>query len=312
MVNLFYQLSPKLLLLEGMLEIKDLSSIVERYSEEFESQIAGVKLSADLVISDNSPALMGVINLSPDSWYRESVCLSVDAAVQRGQVLCSQGASLVDVGAESSLDQAELVSEEAQKKRLLPVIEQLSSAGIVVSTETYNLNVAESCLAAGAKVLNITGTDENEEMYRLAADHDAAVIICYVAGKNVRDVNEIPIDEDPIPRMNNFFSREIDLANSCGLMKGFIDPGLGFYYSNLKDSEMRIRHQMKTFLNSFRLRKLGWPVCNALPHAFECFGEEVRSAEPFFAVLASLGKTDLIRTHEVSKVEAVLKTLKVY
>ena len=250
MVNLFYQLSPKLLLLEGMLEIKDLSSIVERYSEEFESQIAGVKLSADLVISDNSPALMGVINLSPDSWYRESVCLSVDAAVQRGQVLCSQGASLVDVGAESSLDQAELVSEEAQKKRLLPVIEQLSSAGIVVSTETYNLNVAESCLAAGAKVLNITGTDENEEMYRLAADHDAAVIICYVAGKNVRDVNEIPIDEDPIPRMNNFFSREIDLANSCGLMKGFVDPGLGFYYSNLKDSEMRIRHQMKTFLNS--------------------------------------------------------------
>ena len=127
-----------------------------------------------------------------------------------------------------------------------------------------------------------------------------------------KSLNEIPIDEDPIPRMNNFFSREIDLANSCGLMKGFIDPGLGFYYSNLKDSEMRIRHQMKTFLNSFRLRKLGWPVCNALPHAFECFGEEVRSAEPFFAVLASLGKTDLIRTHEVSKVEAVLKTLKVY
>ena len=153
---------------------------------------------------------------------------------------------------------------------------------------------------------------QNEEMYHLAAEHGATVIICYVAGKNVRDVKEIPIDEDPIPRMSSFFEREIDRANSCGLTKGFIDPGLGFYYDNLKDSSIRIRYQMKTFLNAFRLRKLGWPVCNALPHAFECFGEEVRSAEPFFSVLASLGKTDLIRTHEVSKVAAILKAMRVY
>ena len=163
-----------------------------------------------------------------------------------------------------------------------------------------------------AKVLNITGTSQNEDMYRLAADHDATVIICYVAGKNVRDVKDLPIDEDPIPRMSSFFEREIDLANSCGLTKGFIDPGLGFYYKNLKDSSVRIRYQMKTFLNAFRLRKLGWPVCNALPHAFECFGEEIRSAETFFSVLALLGKTDLIRTHEVAKVAAVIKAMKIY
>jgi len=295
-----------------MLEIKDLSSIALEYGEVLETQVSSVNLTADLVIPDDGPALMGVVNLSPDSWYRESVCLSVDAAVQRGRVLFEQGASIVDIGAESTVDQAQRVSGEEQQKRLLPVIHQLASAGIVVSTETYNVNVAESCLTAGAKVLNITGTTQNEEMYRLAAAHDAAVIICYIAGENVRDVKEMPIDEDPIPRMISFFEREIDLANSCGLSKGFIDPGLGFYYDNLKDSSVRIRYQMKTFLNTFRLRKLGWPVCNALPHAFECFGEEVRSAEPFFSVLASLGKTDLIRTHEVPRVAAVLKAMKIY
>jgi len=69
---------------------------------------------------------------------------------------------------------------------------------------------------------------------------------------------------------------------------------------------------MRTFLNSFRLRELGWPVCHALPHAFECFGEEVRSAEPFFAVLAALGKTDLFRTHEVPRIRAVLETMGLY
>ena len=295
-----------------MLELKDLSSIAHNFKDVLETQVSRVNLTADLGIPLNDPALMGVINLSPDSWYRESICLSVDSAVQRGRVLFEQGASIVDIGAESTVEQAQRVSGEEQQERLLPVIHQLSAAGIVVSTETYNVKVAEACLEAGAKVLNFTGTVQNEEMYHLAAEHGATVIICYVAGKNVRDVKEIPIDEDPIPRMSSFFEREIDRANSCGLTKGFIDPGLGFYYDNLKDSSIRIRYQMKTFLNAFRLRKLGWPVCNALPHAFECFGEEVRSAEPFFSVLASLGKTDLIRTHEVSKVAAILKAMKVY
>ena len=295
-----------------MLELKDLSSIAHNYKDVLETQVSRVNLTANLGIPLDDPALMGVINLSPDSWYRESICLSVDSAVQRGRVLFEQGASIVDIGAESTVEQAQRVSGEEQQERLLPVIHQLSAAGIVVSTETYNVKVAEACLEAGAKVLNITGTVQNEEMYHLAAERGATVIICYVAGKNVRDVKEIPIDEDPIPRMSSFFEREIDRANSCGLTKGFIDPGLGFYYDNLKDSSIRIRYQMKTFLNAFRLRKLGWPVCNALPHAFECFGEEVRSAEPFFSVLASLGKTDLIRTHEVSKVAAILKAMKVY
>jgi hypothetical protein len=67
---------------------------------------------------------------------------------------------------------------------------------------------------------------------------------------------------------------------------------------------------MRTLVGTFRLRTLGFPVCHALPHAFEHFGEEVRCAEPFFAVLASLGKTDLLRTHEVARVKAVLNTLR--
>ena len=98
-----------------------------------------------------------------------------------------------------------------------------------------------------------------------------------------------------------------------GVAKLILDPGLGFYYRNLADSAARVRHQMKVFLQYLSgLRSLGFPICHALPHAFEHFGEEVRSAEPFFAVLAALGKTDLFRTHEVSRVRAVLKTLQSY
>jgi dihydropteroate synthase len=255
---------------------------------------------------------MGVVNLSPDSWYRESVCLTAEKAVQRGKVLHAQGARIIDVGAESTLAHATRVDEPGQSSRLLPVIKELRGAKILVSVETYGVAVTRACLEAGANVLNLTGTDQNEELFRLVAAHDAAVIICYVQGRNVREVGDFDFSADPVLMMRDYFSRRIELAERNGVKKILIDPGLGFYYRNLQDSATRVRHQMTIFLNTFRLRELGFPICHALPHAFEYFGEEVRCAEPFFAVLAALGKTDLFRTHEVPRVKAVLDTMEIY
>jgi dihydropteroate synthase len=112
--------------------------------------------------------------------------------------------------------------------------------------------------------------------------------------------------------MKDYFSRQIEIAQRSGVEKIFLDPGLGFYYRNLQDSAVRVRHQMNIFLNTFCLRALGFPICHALPHAFEFFRDEVRCAEPFFAVLAALGKTDLFRTHEVPRIKAVLDTMKIW
>ena len=237
------------------------------------------------------PAIMGVVNLSADSWYRESVCLSADAAIQRGRVLASHGADIIDVGAESTLAHAARVDDAGQNSKLIPLIRELRAEGVLVSVETYQPSVTRACLEAGANILNLTGTEGSDELFRTVAAHDAAVIICYVQGKNVREVADFDLSTDPIPMMQDFFSRQIEIAQRNGVKRIFIDPGLGFYYRNLQDSAVRVRHQMNIFLNTFRLRTLGFPTCHALPHAFEFFGEEVRCAEPFFAVLAALGKT---------------------
>jgi len=240
------------------------------------------------------------------------VCLSAASAIQRGQVLAAQGAQIIDVGAESTLAHAARVGNAAQKSKLIPVIKALRQEKILVSVETYSPAVTRASLAAGANVLNLTGTTGSKEIFKLVADYDAAVIICYVAGKNVREVADFDLSADPIPMLREFFTRQIELAQKCGVEKIFLDPGLGFYYRNLQDSAVRVRHQINVFLNTFRLRELGFPLCHALPHAFEFFGEEVRCAEPFFAVLAALGKTDLFRTHEVPRIKAVLDTLKIF
>jgi dihydropteroate synthase len=261
---------------------------------------------------NSQPAIMGVVNLSADSWYRESVCLSADAAIRRGKILTAQGAEIIDVGAESTLAHAARLDGAAQKSRLIPVIKGLRSEKILVSVETYSPAVTRASLEAGANILNLTGTTGSREIFKMVADHEAAVIICFVAGKNVREVGEFDLTADPIPRLRDFFARQIEVAQRCGVEKILIDPGLGFYYRNLQDSAVRVRHQMNIFLNTFRLRELGFPVCHALPHAFDFFQDEVRCAEPFFAVLAALGKTDLFRTHEVSRIKAVLDTLKIF
>jgi dihydropteroate synthase len=146
----------------------------------------------------------------------------------------------------------------------------------------------------------------------MAADHSATVILCHIQGNNVREVGDFDFGTDSTAMMLDYFQRQTDLALKNGLERIFIDPGLGFYYRNLQDSSIRIRHQMTVFLNTFRLRSLGFPICHALPHAFEFFGEEVRTAEGFFGVLAALGKTSLFRTHEVPRVKAVLETLQCF
>jgi len=295
-----------------MLSLEQLSALLEKNRAAASARVKEFSLGGKKFNFNSSPAIMGVVNLSADSWYRESVCLSADSAIQRGKVLAAQGAQIIDVGAESTLAHAERVGNAAQKSKLIPVIKALRKEKILVSVETYSPAVTRASLAAGANILNLTGTAGSKEIFKLVADHDAAVIICYVAGKNVREVGDFDLSADPIPMLREFFVRQIELAQKCGVEKIFLDPGLGFYYRNLQDSAVRVRHQMNIFLNTFRLRELGFPICHALPHAFEFFGDEVRCAEPFFAVLAALGKTDLFRTHEVPRIKAVLDTLKVF
>ncbi len=295
-----------------MLNLEQLAELLEKNRAAASGRVKEFSVGGKPFAFNSQPAIMGVLNLSADSWYRESVCLTTDAAVQRGKVLQAQGADIVDVGAESTLASAVRVDDAGQNSKLLPVVRVLRSAGVLVSVETYQPAVTRACLEAGANVLNLTGTDRSDELFRLVAAHDAAVIICYVQGSNVREVGDFDFASDPIALMHDYFARQIEIAQKNGVDRIFLDPGLGFYYRNLQDSAVRVRHQMRMFLNTFRLRSLGFPICHALPHAFEFFGDEVRCAEPFFAVLAALGKTDLFRTHEVPRIKAVLDTLKVF
>lgn len=287
----------------------ELAALAEAHPEALRAPVRAFDIGGRPFDPDSRIELMGVVNLSRDSWYRESVSPSTEAAIERGRVLAAQGAFIVDIGAESTIPGAARVSAEQQVAGVLPVVSALGDDGIITSVETYSPEVAKVALAAGAQVLNLTGIEREDEMYEAAAAHDATVIMCFVQGPNVREVHDLVLGDDPIPALLDHFGPRLERAAERGVERLLVDPGLGFYYGNLLDGRARVRHQLSVFLNTFRLRTLGWPVCHALPHAFDFFKDEVRSAEPFFAVPAVLGRTGLLRTHEVPRVRAVVDTL---
>jgi hypothetical protein len=202
-----------------MLKLEQLAELLEKNRAAASARVKEFSIGGKPFAFNSQPAIMGVVNLSPDSWYRESVCLTAEAAVQRGKVLTAQGADIVDIGAESTLAHAARVDDAAQNSKLIPVIKELRTAGILVSVETYSPAVTRACLEAGANILNLTGTDGSDELFRLVAAHDAAVILCYVQGKNVREVGDFDFGADPVEMMRGYFARQIEIAQRHGVEK---------------------------------------------------------------------------------------------
>jgi dihydropteroate synthase len=290
-----------------MLALDELAALAGAHAASLAQPISPIRIAGRDHDLDAQTLIMGVVNLSRDSTYRDSVAVGTGSAVRRGRIMAAQGAGLVDVGAESTTARAARVTDADQVRALVPVIEGLTAQGIATSVEAYSPEVVGQCLAAGAAVVNLTGRERVEQVYERAAEHGAAVVLCALPGATARDIGEAVVGPDPLPRLVDDLGARIEAARRHGVSQVMVDPGLGFYYANLTDPRVRVRHQAQLLLQSFRLRVLGVPICQALPHAYDLFEEEYRTAEGFFAVLALMGRTNVLRTHEVAHVAATLR-----
>lgn len=293
-----------------MIDLRTLAALAAEHADDLDHAVAPLCIGGRPFDTDTEPVVMGVVNLSRDSSYRDSISVTTDTAIRRGRVLAAQGAHLVDLGAESSNGTAARVDDDAQVRTLVPVIEALAADGVAVSVESYSPVTVRAGLAAGARVLNLTGSSDDDTMFALAAEHGAAVVLCHVYGDHARalDASRSEAVGDPVPEMLEAFGRRLDRARAAGVRDLAIDPGLGFGF-RLDDQVARARHQSTVLLNSFRLRRLGVPVCHSLPHSIDLFEDQYRIAEGFYTVLARLGGTGMFRTHEVPQIVAVLGAL---
>lgn len=292
-----------------MITLKSLADLVAAEPDAFDHPVREIRLGGRVVDTDQTPLLMAVVNLSRDSSYRESVAVSADDALRKARLAVAQGADLVDLGAESTDAGAAFVGDTEQAAQLIPLVRALASTGVCVSVETYSPALARAALQAGAQVLNYTGSEFDDEVFELAASHRAAVVLCATSSANVRETQDAAHDPS---RLVAHFEPRIAHALDRGVTDLILDPGIGFFFADLTDPTVRARHQTRVLLETFRLRRLGFPICHALPHAFDQWQEEFRTAEAFFATLARLGGTGMLRTHEPAAVRRVVDALQLF
>jgi dihydropteroate synthase len=177
------------------------------------------------------PLIMGVVNVTPDSFSDGGLFLDADAAVEHGLRLVDEGADILDVGGESTRPGAEPVSEEEERERVLPVVERLAQdAGARLSIDTTKLAVARAALDAGATLVNdVSAFRFDPGMAALVAETGAGCCLMHMLGEP-RTMQEDPRYDDVVSDVKAFLEERLAFAVSEGIdeERVWLDPGIGF------------------------------------------------------------------------------------
>jgi len=207
--------------------------------------------------------LYGVINASPDSLSADSIAVTVEAAVARATQLLADGADSLDLGGQGSTDNATVVEWTEEWSRLEALVPALAGLGVDVSIDSWRPEVVRRALESGATVINAADGMQTDEMWQIAADHDAPIVLPFLSGPNPREMNLVRTD--PIGVMIDFFESRLAVADRFGLRgRCIIDPGTGFAPSNWPWEE-RFVYQKRVYSDLQELRRWGLPLYIALP-----------------------------------------------
>ncbi|MDX1469115.1 MAG: dihydropteroate synthase [Acidimicrobiia bacterium] len=236
--------------------------------------------------------VMGVINVSPDSRNTHTVARSVDEALLMADRYRDWGASLIDLGGQSSHYESSTIEESEETARVVPVVEALCAEGHLVAIDTWKPEVAAAAVAAGAVIVNDTGGLSDPAMRAVIAESEAAAIAVYVEGKNPHDVDEITIRPDKAKETANRFRELLHALADDGIENVIIDPGIAINYPG--DYESYTRMQLEVIADSAVLRELGRPVLIPIPRKRD--GHRVAA----YIALALEHRADIIRVHDVA------------
>ena len=180
----------------------------------------------------DAPQVMGVINVTPDSFSDGGLYLDVDAAVAHGEEMLRDGASILDVGGESTRPGADPVPEGQELERVVPVVERLAvGTDATVSIDTRKAAVAEAALQAGARIVNdVWAFRHAPEMAGLVASAGAGCCLMHMRGDDPRTMQDEPVYDDVVSEVKAFLEERLRFAVGEGVPEErvWLDPGIGF------------------------------------------------------------------------------------
>jgi dihydropteroate synthase len=199
------------------------------------------KIAGRFVDLSRRGMIMGVLNVTPDSFSDGGEFFSTEKAVEHGLQMAADGAQIIDVGGESTRPGAEPISVDEELRRVIPVIENLRrKIDIFISIDTSKSEVASAALDAGASIVNdVTGGRGDKEMMTLVAKRNAGFVIMHMQGEP-RTMQIDPHYADVISEVTDFFRQQYARALDCGIdpMTIALDPGIGFGKTLLHNLEL--------------------------------------------------------------------------
>lgn len=198
--------------------------------------------------------IMGVLNVTPDSFSDGGLWLEPDAAIEHGLELVAQGADLVDVGGESTRPGALRVDPEEERKRVIPVIRELVAHGVTVSADTLNASTARAAVEAGAAVINdVSGGLADERMPEVVLETEAQYVVMHWRGR-LDAADSRAVYQHTVPEVRAELSARVTelLRRGVDPAKLILDPGLGFSKNG--------RHNWQVLAGLHEIETLGYPV----------------------------------------------------
>ncbi len=250
--------------------------------------------------------LMGVVNVTPDSFSDGGLYLDPEAAIAHGRELAGAGAEILDVGGESTRPGADPVDAEEELRRVVPVIRGLEDTGCEISVDTSKAPVAAAALEAGATIVNdVTALRGDPEMAALCAERGATVVLMHMLGEP-RTMQDDPRYGDVVAEVKAFLAERLEAAVAAGIAEEdvWLDPGIGFGKTPA--------HNMELLRRLGELRELGRPL--VIGTSRKSFIGKVDGSGPgerlggtiASSVLAAAEGAAVLRVHDVAEVGQAL------
>jgi dihydropteroate synthase len=251
--------------------------------------------------------IMGVVNVTPDSFSDGGLYLDAERAVEHGRGLAASGAAILDVGGESTRPGAEPVDAAEERARVEPVVRRLAGGQVAVSIDTSKVAVAEAALDAGAEMVNdVTALRADPEIAGLCADRGSGLVLMHMQG-TPRTMQENPTYDDVVEDVKAFLAERLGAALREGVAEEriWLDPGIGFGKT--------LEHNLELLRRLRELTTLGRPIVvgasrKSFIAAIDGSPVDQRLGGTIAAsVLAVSGGADVVRVHDVAEMAQALR-----
>lgn len=259
------------------------------------------------ILSLAEPVVMGIINATPDSFYKGDIDLGIDGMLELAHTMIRDGASILDVGGQSTRPGSKRVSAEEEKQRVIPIVSAIhrSFPHAIVSIDTYHSRVAIEAIDAGASMVNdISGGNLDPEMVPAVASLNVPYVCMHMKGQPESMQND-PQYDDVVDEVLNYFIERVDTCNKAGIKDIIIDPGFGFgkntaHNFRLLDQLNILSITRKPILAGVSRKGMIWKTLGITP-------KEALNGTTVLNTIALMNGASILRVHDVKEAAEAIK-----